>query len=214
MNTKKKAPPLCGYFWILMAGSLLGVVIEGVFCLIRKGKWETHSALVLGPFVLVYGIGMLAVYLLACILYNKNILLQFVIYFMAGALVEYFFSLFQEIFFDSVSWNYSGHFLNIGGRVSLKMTLGWGILGVLFVKFAYKPLRALLQKKVNGRMKIVTIIVALFMLFNIVLSALAVLRWHARIENRPANTTVEKLLDKNFDNSKMQKIYTNINFVK
>lgn len=47
----------------------------------------------------------------------------------SGAAVEYFGSLFQELCFGSVSWDYSDHMLNLGGRVSLKMAFMWGGAG-------------------------------------------------------------------------------------
>ena len=44
-------------FWLFMAGSLMGVLIEGLFCLIRKGQWESHVVTVFGPFNALYGAG-------------------------------------------------------------------------------------------------------------------------------------------------------------
>lgn len=116
-------------FWLFMLGSVAGFVLEGLWCVLCKGHWEHHSATVWGPFCLIYGIGAVAVYLLSVVLKSKNLLVQFGVFTVYGAAVEYFGSLFQELCFGSVSWDYSEHMLNLGGRVSLKMAFMWGGAG-------------------------------------------------------------------------------------
>lgn len=44
-------------FWVFMAGSVLGFIVEGLWCVLRKGAWENHVATVWGPLCLVYGVG-------------------------------------------------------------------------------------------------------------------------------------------------------------
>jgi len=46
----------CKLFYIFIIGSVLGWVIEGLYTLIKKGVLINHSALVIGPFNVVYGI--------------------------------------------------------------------------------------------------------------------------------------------------------------
>ena len=45
-----------------MLGSILGTRIEGAFCLIRHGRWETHTVALWGPFCIIYGIGAVILY--------------------------------------------------------------------------------------------------------------------------------------------------------
>ena len=45
-------------------------------------------------------------------------------------------TLFWLFMFGSVSWDYSAHLLNLGGRVSLKMALMWCALGVAIATLA------------------------------------------------------------------------------
>ena len=47
LNTKISYSSL---FWLFMIGSLAGVIIEGIFCLIHKGAWESHVVSLFGPF--------------------------------------------------------------------------------------------------------------------------------------------------------------------
>ena len=138
-------------FWLFLFGSVAGFILEGLWCVLRKGTWESHSATVWGPFCIIYGFGAVAVYLIASGLKQKNLPMQFTLFSITGALVEYFGSMFQELVFGSTSWDYSSHFMNIGGRVSLKMTLIWGILGIAFVRFVFPTLVRLLGK-MEGRL--------------------------------------------------------------
>ena len=88
-------------FWLFLYGSVVGFILEGLWCILRKGAWESHSATVWGPFCIIYGFGAVAVYLISTALKRKNLPLQFALFSVAGALVEYFGSLFQEIVFGS-----------------------------------------------------------------------------------------------------------------
>lgn len=143
---KSTAVSYTALFTLFLFGSISGFLLEGLWCVVQKGAWESHSATIWGPFCIIYGFGAVAVYLLSCVLRNKNILAQFVVFSLSGAAVEYFGSLFQELCFGSTSWDYSDQFMNIGGRVSLQMTLIWGFLGVLFVRLAYPMISRLLQR--------------------------------------------------------------------
>ena len=52
-------------FWMFVFGSVTGFLLEGVWSAWRFGAWANHSATVWGPFCIVYGAGMVAVYLVA-----------------------------------------------------------------------------------------------------------------------------------------------------
>ncbi len=112
-------------FWLFMLGSMAGFVLEGVWCILRKGHWEHHAATVWGPFCIIYGIGAVVVYLLAMLLQKRGLVVRFAAFSAADAVVEYCSSLFQEVCFGSVSWNYSAHFLNLGGRVRSSRRAEW-----------------------------------------------------------------------------------------
>ena len=46
-----------GLFWLFLIGSLAGVVMEGAWCAVTKGRWEYHVYSIWGPFCAVYGLG-------------------------------------------------------------------------------------------------------------------------------------------------------------
>lgn len=199
-------------FLLFMVGSVLGFILEGIWHRIKLGVWESHSAVVWGPFCIIYGIGAAAVYLLSCCLQKKNILSQILVFSFSGAVVEYFSSLFQERYFGSVSWDYSDHILNIGGRVSLQMALFWGVLGILFLRYIFPCLSRLLDKLHGKSIKIPCYVLAVFMVVNLLVSAAAVFRWRERQNNIPASNQIEAYLDENYNDDAMKKIYTNMQF--
>lgn len=200
--------------FLFLFGSVFGFVLEGLWCIIKVGHWENHSALVWGPFCIVYGLGAVVMYLFAYLLQKKRLCLQFVVLSFAGAIVEYFTSLFQELIFGSTSWDYSRHFLNIGGRVSLKMAAFWGVLGIIFVYLLYPRLKKPLQKLHGKIATALSILLSIFMLVNFAVSGAAVLRYSDRQTDTASRNKAEELLDQYYGDEVMKQIYPNMKFKK
>ncbi len=128
-------------------------------------------------------------------------------------MVEYLGSLFQKIDFGSTSWDYGSHFMNIGGRVSLQMTLIWGVLGIAFMWLVFPTLVQLLGKMENRFWRVGCIALSVFMAVNLLLSAATVMRWRERItDNSPPANAFEQFLDETYDNEAMEKNYPNMKF--
>ncbi len=71
-------------FWLFLIGSVIGVMLEGLFCLISKGAWETHVVSVYLPLNPLYGTGAVLLYVGAVRLRKKNIWCR-VLYMTLGA---------------------------------------------------------------------------------------------------------------------------------
>ena len=131
LDSRQDAP--CAFptlLWLFIAGSLMGFVMEGVWHMLRTGEWGFRVATLWGPFCIIYGAGAVCMYLVALKVERRRPLHQFITFALAGSAVECLSSLFQEAAFGTVSWDYSHHALNLGGRISLRMTLIWGLLGM------------------------------------------------------------------------------------
>ena len=199
-------------FWLFLVGSVLGFLVEGLWCIVLSGHWESHTATVWGPFCIIYGIGAVAVYLLSILLKNQNFLVQFIAFTLSGAAVEYFGSLFQEVCFGSVSWDYSDHVLNLGGRVSLQMALAWGVLGVLFIKLLFPLLNRILARMKGKGWKIACIGLSVFMAVNLLVTSAAVSRWRTRAQNPESSNPVIQWLDHTYNDQTMEKLFPNMQF--
>lgn len=199
-------------FWLFIFGSVAGFLLEGVWNVIRKGVWEDHVATIWGPFCIIYGIGAIALYIISFSIKKKKIWFQFITYAAAGSLIEYFSSLFQESCFSSTSWNYHGHFLNIDGRISLSMSVMWGILGVVFVKIIFPPLLKLLESMQSAGWKTACIMLSIFMAVNLLTTVAVLTRWKHRLSGEPASNKIELLIDDIYGNEAMSKRFPNWRF--
>lgn len=199
-------------FWVFMAGSVLGFVVEGLWCVLRKGVWESHVATVWGPLCLVYGVGAVAIYLMAMYSCGWRPTKQFVACALARAVVEYFTSLFQEICFGSRSWDYSGHAININGRVSLRMTLMWGMLGVLFIRWVLPVLQRALSRMQGSGWQAACAVLSCWLAVNLLVTGAALGRWKERRQGVAPGNRVEVSLDERFGDSRMEGLFCNMVF--
>ena len=199
-------------FWVFFFGSILGFVIEGIWNIILVGKWVDHSATVVGPFCAVYGVGAVAAFLVSHLLPRRAVGLQFLAFAITGGAVEYFTSLFQERTFGSVSWDYSSHTLNLGGRVSAQMAILWGFLGMVFVGLIYPTLKKLLCRMHTQKWHIFCVACSVFMAFNLIVSASAIFRWKERKEALPPSSSWESYLDATYPDARMEYVYSDMHF--
>ena len=199
-------------FWLFLFGSLLGFLLEGLWNIAMRGSWANHAATVWGPFCIIYGLGAVAMYTLSFPLRERSVVVQFVIYATAGSLLEFSASLFQELCFGSTSWDYSDQFLNVGGRISLRMTLLWGILGLIFSLCIFPLATALLAYTHSKGWNVACGLLSVMMAANLLLTAAAVRRWHDRLEAIPAANNWEAYLDQTYDDRTMEEIFSNMVF--
>ena len=135
-------------FWIFVIGSVFGFFAEMLYTLAYTRTFVIRKGLIYGPFIQVYGMGAVAYYFL--IKTEKDPMKVFFKGMLLGGALEYLTSFFQEIFFSSVSWDYSGMLLNLNGRTSIQYCIYWGIIGVFFLKMIYPVLQRIekfLRKK-------------------------------------------------------------------
>lgn len=191
-------------FWLFMLGNVLGVVLEGGWCLTRYGHWETHVVTIWGPFCLIYGIGAVGFYIVSVLLSNKKMLTQFIAFALIGTVVEYASSALLEYGLHMRAWDYSSHFGNIAGRVSLQMALIWGALGVMFAWLAVPLLRKLFGLLQGKQWRTAAACVTVFMIVNITLTAVCLVHWKDRHEGVPPRNNVETFIDETYPDHKME----------
>ena len=200
--------------WLFIAGSLLGFVMEGVWHFLHTGEWGFRVATLWGPFCIIYGAGTVVMYLISLRVEGKRLPLQFLAFALAGSAVEYLSSLFQEAAFGTVSWDYSHHALNLGGRISLKMTLIWGILGMALMYLLLPLLLKFFNLLHLGQRATLCRAAALFMCVNLLWTGAVLLRWQARtLRGTPAGNTVEAYMDRVWPDERMQERFPNMVFV-
>lgn len=217
MSEKLKEPKFITYqkmFWIFMLGNLAGVLLEGIWYLFKFGRWETHVVTIWGPFCLIYGVGCAGFYLAYKKLKDKNTFIQFIIVALVADIVEYLcgFLLFHGMHMRA--WNYSRKLLNLHGHICLEMTFIWGLVGILFIK-VIGPLWDKLFIKINSKFwGILCILLSIFMTVNIIATTGCMIRWRNRHLNiRPSNR-VSKLIDRTYNDERMQNRFIEWYFIK
>lgn len=200
-------------FWLFMIGNVAGFLMETFWAFFVQRRVELRVGLVWGPFIPVYGFGAVIMTLLLYRFYKKRDLVTFAAAAVVGAAFEYFCSLFQELAFGTVSWEYSGTTANIGGRTNLMYALIWGVLGLLWVKDLYPRVSKLIEKIPKKIGSPLTVILCVFMIADMFVSGTAVIRRGQRMKGIPANGGYEMWLDKHFDDKYLDFVYPNMIYV-
>ena len=196
-------------FWIFLIGSILGYGIEMIVGLVQNGHFVSRQGLLFGPFIQVYGVGLVAYYLVISNIKKKSYIKIFFITMLLGGIVEYLFSYLQETWFGTISWDYSNLLFNIHGRTSLLHCLYWGIGGVLFVRFILPLIRNLNEWCKNTNFRFITAFLVLFITFDIVMSGMAGSRQLERKNNIAANGYIDNFFDEYYPDEKLEQIYSN-----
>ena len=200
--------------WIFLISSFLGALIEMCFCRIMDGYWMNRSSLVYGPFSIVWGIGAVVLTISLKPLSKRHNLILFSAGFFIGGVYEYCCSLFTEIVFGTVFWDYSEMVLNIGGRTNVLYCIFWGLLGVVWVRQMMPPLEKTIEKIPPLTGKITTWFLVLIFLFDGLLTSFAMMRYTARQQAIPSGNVLEEFIDHTYDDAWMQMRWPNMTFTK
>ena len=200
--------------WLFITGSLLGFLMEGVWHLLRTGEWGFRVATLWGPFCIIYGVGAVCMYLIALRVAEKRLAVQFCAFALAGSTVELLSGVFQRLAFGTVSWDYSHHAFHLGGYISLKMTLLWGIIGLILM-YGILPvmLRQFNRWQLIHRRQLCRAAAA-FMCMNLLWTGIALLRWQERtLSHTSASNAVEAWMDHRWPDERLQARFPNMVFV-
>lgn len=206
---------------LFFIGAFLGDITETIFCYTRTGIIMSRSSVVYGPFSIVWGLGCV---LLTVFLYpyrEKNDRYIFLAGTILGGAYEYICSVFSELVFGTVFWDYSAIPFNLGGRINLLYCFFWGIVAVVWLKMLYPILSGWIEKLPVKWGKLLSNSLILFMVFDMALSGLALGRYSARQDEKTAvSQTVSGeegglngWLDRHFPDERMKCIYPNAKFV-
>ena len=196
-------------FWVFIIGSLIGYGVETIVAIIQNGHFASRQGLLYGPLIPVYGVGLVAYYLVISKIKDKSNLKNFIITMILGGIVEYLFSFFQEKLFGTVSWDYSNLWFNINGRTSLLHCIYWGTGGVLFVKYVYPFIEKIINKLDLLAVKHITVILIVLLAFDVGISCIASSRQKERVEGVAASSNLDRFCDEHYPDSVMDYIYSN-----
>ncbi len=197
---------------LFFIGAFLGDITETIFCYATTGILMSRSSVVYGPFSIVWGLGCALLTLFLYRYRHKSDRYIFAAGTLLGGVYEYVCSVFTELVFGTVFWDYSGFAFNLGGRINLLYCFFWGIAAVVWLKLIYPVLSRLVEKLPFRAGKILCNCMIVFMIINMILSSLALARYTERSTTpggAPAETAMEAFLDNRFPNERMERIYPN-----
>ena len=192
--------------WIFTIGAVIGWGVELFVYWFKYDNFMYFQGLVYGPFQLIYGIGALILALIFIFCRKMNFFLIFLIGFVVFTIFEYIGSWIQEFLFGSFTWNYTNFFrITLNGRVNLLYCVLFGLLTVIWVKFVHEKLLILLDKFRGRIFKVITIIFAVFLTVNIILTCMATARLVDRHNEIAPRNSFERFIDKHYDDEFMKK---------
>lgn len=192
---------------LFIIGAFLGDVVETIFCRITAGYWMSRSSLVWGPFSIVWGLAITLVTLLLYRYKDKSASWLFVTGTLLGGAYEYLCSVFTEVVFGAVFWDYSAIPFNLGGRINLLYCFFWGFAAVAWFKVFYPPLSRMIERIPRTFGKVLTWCLCLFMVADMAVSSMALVRYNQRLEGIPPRNEVAVYLDEHYDDARMQAVY-------
>ena len=163
----------------LILYSFAGWVLESVCKTIEQRKF-VNSGFLHGPFCPIYGFGAIIMLLCLNFLKEKPIVL-FIAAFFVLSIWEYLVGLFLEKVFKTKYWDYSHLKFNIHGRVCLKNSLFWGLLGVVFVRYIHPFIDGYVKIVPIDLLLYINIIIGIAILVDLVFSIIAVVNFETMV---------------------------------
>lgn len=202
----------CGFYKIVLLfiiGAFLGDITETLFCRATAGVWMSRSSVVWGPFSIVWGLAMALATLLLYKYKDRSAMFLFWAGTLLGGAYEYLCSVFTEIVFGTVFWDYSAIPFNLGGRINLLFCFFWGFAAVVWFRAVYPRFSGWIEKIPMRLGKILTWCLLIFMIVNIAVSTLAMTRYTSRAAGKPAQAGWEEYMDAHYGDERMERIYPN-----
>lgn len=137
------------FFDAFIIFSFIGWIYECTYCTCKGGHWQNRGFLY-GPICPIYGSGVVAAlvvfrYLLPVTAGESSypIWQIFLICAVGSAIIEYLTSWVLELIFHARWWDYSSVPLNVNGRICLPATCGFGLAGIVVVRYLFPFLNTL-----------------------------------------------------------------------
>lgn len=196
--------------WIFLVSAFLGALIEMCYCRIAGDVWMNRSSLLYGSFSVVWGIGAVVLTITLKPIANKSYLLLFLAGFFIGGAYEYICSIFTELVFGTVFWDYSHMKLSIGGRTNVIYCIFWGILAIVWMKVLYPIMEKEIEKISPLYGKIITWVIVFVLVFDGLLTCGAMIRYTNRQTSPVPANAIDNFFDMNYDDEWMEHRWPNM----
>lgn len=201
-------------FWYFIIFSIIGLIIETLYCYITTGIWESRKGLIWGPFCPVYGVSGAVLLMCLNLFKSKKSLRLFIYGFAIGSIAEYLLSYGLEAIYGIRFWEYSYLTFNLNGRICLLFSIYWGLLSVILVKFV-QPLIDKFVNRMNDKIRnIIEVILFIFFSINCLFTIWGIQTYQNRVVynqyNSNNNSIIQQIENNYFTNDRMSKTFPNL----
>lgn len=197
-------------FWLFLIAGFVGDLIEVAFWWATRGELTSRSSLLYGPFSVVWGLGAVLLTVAFHGMDDQSAGRIFATGAVLGGAYEYICSWVQEVLFGACFWDYRHLPLNLNGRVNLVFCLFWGAAAIVWVRFAYPALYALVGRIPRDVGRRAAAAAAALLLCSTAVSAAALCRMDQRHKDIPAAGAVSRFLDETYPDSVLHTRYPNM----
>ncbi len=198
--------------WVFVLCALFGDWIETLYVFAVSGVWMSRSSVLYGTFSIVWGCGAALLTLMLSPLAEKPASFTFVGGFFLGGFYEYMCSVFTELVFGTVFWDYSDMPLNIGGRTNVLFMFFWGVLSVVWIKKVYPCLSGAIEKIPPVTGTVLTWVVVALMAADMLISGAAMLRYTARRDGTATQSAYGDFMDQQYPDSLIEWTWPNMSY--
>lgn len=199
-------------FILFLFGSVLGVLIEGSYCLIKKGHWESHVVSMIFILNILYGLGAVLFYVGSVKLQKKKLLTKVLIMTVLVTILELLCGLLLREVLGMRAWNYHNRFLNYEGLICLEFSIGWGLVALVFALISPYINKGL--TKFNTKFwQVIFIIFACLFMCDFLITGASILRWSKRHMGVDARNKIEELLDEKASDEVMEQRFIEWKFL-
>ncbi len=200
MEKQKEKISFKQILWYFIIFSIVGLIIETIFCYVTTGVIESRKGLIWGPFCPVYGVGATLLILLLNP-YQDKLIKLFVMGSILGNAIEYLLSFILEAYYGTRFWDYSYLKWNLNGRICILYSIYWGILSVILIRFVKKGMDKFIYKIPNSKLFQIVIIIAI--IIDVIATIWAITSYQDRVgieyyhkEIRNQQSTFQKIKTK------------------
>lgn len=225
-NVEKEEPKINIHqiIWYIIIFSIIGLIIETVFCYVTTGVIESRKGLIWGTFCPVYGVGA-TILIILLERYKDSYAKLFVYGSIIGNIIEYVLSYILEAMYGTRFWDYAFINWNLNGRICIKYSIFWGILAVLLIKIVQPIINKPINKIPNKQRRIIDVTIVTLFLVDALATIWAVNTYQNRVvseyydmkqEQKEENiilNTKKKIEDTLFSNEIMLKTFPNLRYI-
>lgn len=203
-------------FWYFIIFSIVGLMIETIFCYATTGVIESRKGLLWGPFCPIYGVG--AVVLICLLEPYKDKDWKILLYGgVLGSAVEYILSFALEAMYSSRFWDYSHLSFNLNGRICITYAIYWSVLSVILMKYITPWIDEHIDKISARKKAVAEKVLLLFLMIDVIATVWAIITYkdraldmyYQRMQEKK-DGILEKIEENYFTNERMMQTFPNL----